>query len=65
MRYTVSFKKNKQEKELEKWILEKSTILGFSNYMKHLAYEEMKREEVKEDNSNMYDINLDFEFKGE
>lgn len=60
MRYTVSFKKNKQEKELEKWILEKSMILGFSNYMKYLAYEEMKREEG---NNNMFDTSLDFEFK--
>lgn len=61
MRYTVSFKKNKQEKELEKWILEKSMILGFSSYMKHLAYEEMKREEGS--SNNVFDMNLDFEFK--
>ena len=61
MRYLVSFKNNEQEKQQEEWIKEKSLIVGFSSFMKQLAYEEKLREEkeVKNDNSN-----LDFDFTG-
>lgn len=62
MRYLVSFKSNDREKELEKWILEKAHIIGFSSFMKQLAYEEMQREEKQgqgKDNNS-----LDFNFNG-
>ena len=44
MRYLVSFNNNEKEQELQAWILKKASIVGFSNFMKQIAYEVMQKE---------------------
>jgi len=62
MRYLVSFKKNDKEKELEKWILKECEIIGFSSFMKQLAYEKMTKKD-SEQVFNNDNNDFDFDFK--
>ncbi|WP_194190352.1 hypothetical protein [Clostridium chrysemydis] len=40
----LSFKDTEEEKELLKWIETKSKIIGKSNYIKQVLYQEMLKE---------------------
>lgn len=44
----LSFKDTSEEKELYKWISNKSTIIGKSNYIKQVLYEKMLQEKATE-----------------
>lgn len=43
-RFQISFKENVQEIELMNYMLEKSNIIGISNYIKLLIAKEMEQE---------------------
>lgn len=46
-KYSVSFKNNGKEQELKNWIIEKSEIIGFANYIKQVMYEKMLEDKAK------------------
>lgn len=46
-RFQISFKENIQEIELMNYMLEKSSIVGISSYIKTLIAEDMKKEKNK------------------
>jgi hypothetical protein len=46
-KYSLSFKNNEKEQELKNWILEKSEIIGFANYIKQVMYEKMLEDKAK------------------
>lgn len=46
-RFQISFKENMQEIELMNYMIEKSNIIGISNYIKLLIAKDMKEEKEK------------------
>ena len=43
---SVNFREEKDE-ELYKYLMEKGKIIGYSNYLKQLLYEDMKKDKGK------------------
>lgn len=43
----LSFKDTQEERELLKWVEEKSKILGKSNFIKQVLYERMLKDKAK------------------
>lgn len=46
-RITVSFRENKEEQELYKWVMEKAKVIGAANAVKQILYEKMLEENKK------------------
>lgn len=46
-KFSVSFKSNEKEEELRQWLINKSEIIGPSNFIKQVLYERMLQDKGK------------------
>lgn len=46
-KFSVSFKNNENEQDIKRWLIEKSKIIGPSNFIKQMLYEKMLEDKAK------------------